>query len=144
MHILCWGKSPCYLYQKVKLKHNLQRQKSVEKTMHFGLMITLPVTSVLLFVKGLQALFHVLSHLTDPAQREGGSLIYGWSIIIGGLYKQSRLAFHLQRGLKSYFALILQWALRINVMLIWNNPLLYWLRDFKFLCLDGQILCTMS
>lgn len=87
MHILCWGKSPCYLYQKVKLKHNPQRQKSVEKTMHFGLMITLPVTSVLLFVKGLQGLFHVLSHLTDPAQREGGSLIYGWSIIIGGLYK---------------------------------------------------------
>ena len=75
--------------------------------MYFGVMITPLVISVLLFVKGLQGLFHVLSHLTDPAQREGGSLIYGWLIIIGGLYKQSRLGFHLQKGLKSYFALIL-------------------------------------
>lgn len=33
---------------------------------------------------------------------------------------------------------------KIIVMIIWNNPLLYWWHNFRFLCLDGYILCTMS
>lgn len=60
VHILCWGKSPCYLCLKVKWQHNMQRPKSVEKTMYFELMITPFGISLLLFVKELQWFSHVL------------------------------------------------------------------------------------
>lgn len=92
-------------------------EAGIENTMYFKLMITALETSVLLCIKN-KVLSHALSHLHDPAQREGQSGINEWVIIIERLHSDSRLGFHLQKGLKSNFALLLQWVLKINVILI--------------------------
>lgn len=75
--------------------------------MYSGLMIMSPVTSVLLFVKGLQRLSHALSHLADPALREGGAGVCGWPIITAGLYKDEGLDFTSRKACRETFALIL-------------------------------------
>lgn len=71
----------------------------VENTMYFGLHNTTPIS--VLLCQELQVLSHAFFHLTDRAQREGGSGVYGRLIITGGLYHESRLGFHLQKSLKS-------------------------------------------
>lgn len=99
-------------------------EAGIKNTMYFELMITALKTSALLCIKN-KVLSHALSHLHDTAKREGQSGIYEWVIITERLHSDSRLGFHIQKGLKSNYAFLLQWVLKINVILIIKNQLLY-------------------
>lgn len=130
MHLLCGEKSPLLYVPKVELQHPLQRQEwrtpcVLDWWCHTpGFCFTLHQRDA--------AIFSCIFSPNWPNSK-GWRVRSLWMVnYYRGLYNESGGFISRKVWKATLSSFILLWVLTVNVMLTWNNPLLYGLHNIKF------------
>lgn len=136
IHLLCWEQSLLICIKKSS-RNIICRGRSLEEDVFWANDNVTCDFCFTLCQRSAEAFSCII-----PPSRPSSKRRRGRSLWMANYYSRAlqrwRLGFHLQKGLQRDFCSHPQWVLRIDGMLIWNNPLLYWLSKVKLWCSDGR------